>query len=54
VGPDRLGPIMGAERIDKTLSELNASKYSYRDIRKKFLKRIKFPKDWIIDLPKSV
>jgi hypothetical protein len=47
----RLGPLMGGGEVEKALEELNARKYSHRDIRKKFLKRIKFPMDAVTYLP---
>jgi len=47
----RFGPIMGEEGVKKALKELNACKYSHHDIRKKFLKRIRFPMDAVTYLP---
>jgi len=47
----RLGPLMGEEGVEKALEELNARKYSHRDIRKKFLKRIRFPMNAVTYLP---
>jgi hypothetical protein len=47
----RFASFYGEEGIKKTFDELNAKNYSYKEIRKKFLRRIRFPKDAIIDNP---
>jgi hypothetical protein len=45
----RFSPMLGKTYYDKAIDHLNKQNYTRREIRKKFLKRVHFPMDSLID-----